>query len=135
MPKFGKSSESALATAHPDLVRVARRVIELFDHSILEGHRGEAAQNAAFKKGLSQQRWPHGKHNAMPSNAIDIAPYPVDWSDTEAARQRFVLLAGYYLAIGATMGIALRWGGDWDGDDDTRDERFRDYGHIERIVK
>ncbi|GAF91804.1 unnamed protein product, partial [marine sediment metagenome] len=68
-----------------------------------------------------------GSHNSMPSKAVDLAPYPVDWKDAQA----FVYLAGFVVGIGAMMGIRLRWGGDWDSDRQTDDESFRDLGHIE----
>lgn len=133
MPKFGEESLAALATAHPRLQEVANEVIKYFDFKVLEGHRGEAAQNDAYARGVTQVRWPNGKHNKKPSLAIDVAPWPIDWSNKEAAHQRFVLLAGFFLGIGAMLGYKLRWGGDWDGDRDTRDERFRDLPHIELL--
>ena len=112
-------------------------VIKQFDFTVLEGHRGQEAQDRAYAKHLSQVRWPFGRHNSSPSAAVDIAPYPIDWGDgatpekAEAARQRFCYLAGWVMATAKALGIPLRWGGDWDGDRDTRDERFRDLGHFE----
>jgi peptidoglycan LD-endopeptidase CwlK len=131
MAVFSDASRKQLGTCDPRLQRVLLEVIKYFDFSVLEGHRGEEDQNRAYAKGLSQVRWPYGKHNSLPSKAADIAPYPVDWSSTEAARQRFCLLAGFVLLEGLKQGVKLRWGGDWDGDLDTRDEKFRDLGHFE----
>lgn len=112
-------------------------VIGLFDFTVLEGHRGEEAQNRAYAKGLSKLPWPRGKHNSSPSKAVDIAPYPIDWGDgetplkAEATRQRFCYLAGFVMAVALQREISLRWGGDWNGNRDTRDESFRDLGHFE----
>lgn len=137
MPAFSKSSLDQLATCDKRLQDVMNKVIIAFDFTVLEGFRGEEAQNRAYARGLSKVRWPNGKHNSSPSKAVDIAPYPIDWGDGEtpekadAARQRFCYLAGWVMATAAQMGISLRWGGDWDGDRDTRDERFRDLGHFE----
>jgi peptidoglycan L-alanyl-D-glutamate endopeptidase CwlK len=131
MPKLGAASLTQLDTCDKRLQAVINKTIEYFDFTVLEGHRGEEAQNRAYAKGLSQVRWPQGKHNSLPSKALDLAPYPIDWSSREAATQRFVYLAGWVMAIAATIGIKLRWGGDWDGDRDTRDEHFRDLGHFE----
>jgi peptidoglycan LD-endopeptidase CwlK len=131
MAVFSDASRKQLGTCDPRLQRVLLEVIKYFDFSVLEGHRGEEDQNRAYAKGLSQVRWPFGKHNSLPSKAVDLAPYPIDWSSTEAARQRFCLLAGFVLLEGLKQGVKLRWGGDWDGDNDTRDEKFRDLGHFE----
>jgi hypothetical protein len=120
-------------------VEVLNAVITVFDFSVLEGHRGQEAQERAYAKGLSKVHWPFGKHNSQPSKAVDIAPYPIDWGDgkdpqqAEAARQRFCLLAGFVLCTAQRMGIKLRWGGDWNGNLDTRDEKFRDLGHFEIV--
>lgn len=133
MPKFGSASLAQRATLHPNLQRVLDDVIQHYDFVITEGFRGKAAQNAAYAKGNSQKQWPNGEHNHLPSTAVDIYPYPVDWSDDVKNIQRSVLLAGMVLATGWKLGIPIRWGGDWNKNGDTRDEHFRDYGHFELI--
>lgn len=127
MPRFGRTSKKRLATCHPDLQKVFNQVIKRVDCSILCGHRGEADQNKAYEKGHSKVKYPKGRHNAMPSNAVDVAPYPIDWDNLE----RFTLFAGYVLGVAESMGIRLIWGNDWDGDFDTKDTGFRDYPHFE----
>jgi hypothetical protein len=131
MPKFSTASRERLATCVDDLQRVMVEAIKIMDFTVVEGHRGKAAQNIAFNKGLSQKQWPNGEHNSEPSRAVDITPYPIDWSDAEKNTQRMVLLAGIVLACAFHLGIKLRWGGDWNMNGDTRDEHFRDYGHFE----
>jgi len=135
MPVFSTSSREQLATCDQRLQDVLKKVIIQFDFSVLEGFRDQAAQERAYARGFSKVHWPHGKHNSTPSKAVDIAPYPIDWGSdkdkAEAARQRFCYLAGWVMATAQAMGIKLRWGGDWDGDRDTRDEVFRDLGHFE----
>jgi peptidoglycan L-alanyl-D-glutamate endopeptidase CwlK len=131
MPVFSSGSKTALATCDERLQAIANDVISHFDFSVLEGHRGEEAQNRAYARGLSKVRWPKGKHNSLPSKAFDLAPYPIDWNNSEAARQRFCYLAGWIMMSATVHGVKLRWGGDWDGDRDTRDEKFRDLGHFE----
>ena len=139
MPAFSTTSQAQLSTCDQRLQDVLNKVIIKFDFTVLEGHRGQEAQDRAYARGLSQVRWPNGKHNATPSKAADVAPYPIDWGDpnnrekAEAARQRFCYLAGWVMATAEQMGIKLRWGGDWDGDRDTRDEHFRDLGHFEVV--
>jgi len=101
------------------------------DFSVLEGHRDKETQNRYYEKGTSKIKWPDGKHNKLPSRAMDLAPYPIDWSNRPKAIARFYLLAGVILAVADELGIGLRWGGDWDGDWDLFDQEFDDLGHFE----
>lgn len=127
MPKFSKESAVRLATCHPDLQKVFNTVINFQDCTILEGHRGEEAQNKAFAEGKSKLKWPNGNHNKSPSEAVDATPYPIDWYDTG----RLYVFAGRVLQIADELGVELRWGGDWDGDSLTRDNTFNDLVHFE----
>jgi len=127
MPAFSKTSLDRLATCHPKLQAVLNEVIKYEDFVVLEGHRGQEAQDKAFREGKSKLRWPEGKHNTLPSQAVDVAPYPVDWNDSLA----FASLAGYVQAVADSMGIAVRWGGDWNGNGKSKDERFLDLVHFE----
>ncbi len=74
--------------------------------------------------------YPHGKHNRKPSEAIDAAPYPIDWDDLN----RFYYFAGYVKGIANEMGIKIRWGGDWDGDTILDDQTFMDLPHFEILT-
>lgn len=127
MPKFSWASETQLATIDPRLEKVLREAIKYVDFRVLEGHRDKASQDKAYREGKSQVKYPFGKHNSLPSKAVDFAPWPIDWNDTE----RFVLMAGFIMGIAASMGVKLRYGGDWDSDWKLKEERFRDYGHLE----
>ncbi len=98
--------------------------------SILCGHRTKAEQNALFLDGKSQLQYPNGKHNSIPSRAVDVAPYPIDWND----RERFSYFAGARgIGVGASPGIAGRWGGDWDKDNKLKDNSFDDLVHFELV--
>jgi peptidoglycan L-alanyl-D-glutamate endopeptidase CwlK len=99
------------------------------DFSVLEGHRDAERQADLFHRGLSKLQWPNSKHNREPSEAIDIAPWPIDWRDT----QRFYHLAGIVRTIAGEHEITLRWGGDWDSDFDLRDQNFMDLAHFELV--
>ena len=128
MPKFSDRSLHRLTTCHTDIRRVLHKAIERGpDFTILCGHRDQEEQDKAFAEGKSQLRYPRSKHNKLPSLAVDIAPYPIDWNDLN----RFRFLAGYVLGIAAGMDVGLRWGGDWDRDYEEKDERFRDMPHFE----
>lgn len=127
MPRFSARSLQNLDTCHRDLQQVFNEVVLHIDCTILEGHRGEAEQNEAVRKGTSQIKWPDGMHNKSPSRAVDVAPWPIDWEN----RRRFTLFAGFVLGIAATMDIKLRWGGDWNQNWDPTDQRFHDLPHFE----
>jgi len=129
MPSFSETSLSKLATCDSRLQRVFKEVVEHFDCSILEGHRNRERQNRMVAEGKSKVLWPHGKHNTVPSLAVDVTPYPVVWDD----RERQTLFAGFVLATAKAMGIDLLWGGDWDRDTEVRDNTFDDLVHFEIV--
>jgi len=130
MPKFGKRSRNALLSADQELQKLFNEVVKTFDCSVLCGHRNEADQNKAYEEGRSKVMYPDGRHNSLPSKAVDVVPYPIDWKDEE----RMVLFIGYVLGIASQMGIKIRSGLDWDMDTQTKDTNFRDLPHFE-IVK
>jgi len=127
MPSFGKTSSANLATCHPDIQRVLNEAIKYVDFSVTCGHRGQVEQDAAFAAGNSKLKYPNGEHNKTPSNAVDVAPYPLNWNDAEA----FTLLSGVIYGVACTMGVKLRLGADWDGDFNTLEHSFKDRPHIE----
>jgi hypothetical protein len=129
MPEFSKASKAKLATCHPDIQKVMNEVIKYFDCTIIEGHRGSEAQNKAYNEGKSEVIWPLGKHNKIPSEAVDAMPYPIDWKDIN----RLCYFAGFVVAIGLLMGVKIRWGKDWDMDTDLNDQTFKDGPHFELV--
>ena len=127
MPKFSRKSLSKLETCDKRLQDLFLRVVKKFDCTILEGHRSKDRQNKLFDEGKSKLKYPKGKHNSLPSKAVDVAPYPIDWND----RERFTYFAGYVLGIAYQMGLKIRWGGDWDMDTQVKDNNFDDLPHFE----
>ena len=127
MPRFGKRAKEGLATCDTRLQEVFNEVIKYVDCSILEGHRDKERQNQLYIEGKTKVKYPNGRHNSSPSNAVDVTPYPVDWAD----RERQTLFAGFVIGIARSMGITLRWGGDWDMDFQVMDNRFDDFPHFE----
>jgi peptidoglycan L-alanyl-D-glutamate endopeptidase CwlK len=135
MARFGKSSLSRLETCHEDLQLLFLQVVSTFDCSIICGYRGEEEQNEAFDKNLSKLKFPDSKHNAYPSMAIDVIPYPVAWHDLK----RMHYFAGYVKATAEQLkkdqliSHDIRWGGDWDSDTEVNDQTFIDLPHFELI--
>ena len=127
MPRFSKRSKERLATCDQRLQDVFNEIIKYVDCSILEGQRNKERQNKLYDEGRTKVRYPDGRHNADPSKACDVTPYPVDWKD----RERQTLFAGFVLGMARSMGISIRWGGDWDMDFQVMDNRFDDFPHFE----
>ena len=129
MPTFSATSEKKLATCNIQLVELFTEVVKLIDITILDGHRTKELQDLYYSQGKSKVEWPNGKHNALPALAVDVAPYPIDWSDRK--KVRFYYLAGVVKDRAAVLGIPIRWGGNWDGDLDFFDQSFVDLPHFE----
>lgn len=133
MPAFSQESLENLRTCHRGLWETAHRVIEVYDHKIIEGFRGKEKQNSLYPR-YTKVKWPDSKHNNMKDDqplslALDFVPWPIDWHDHGS----FYLIAGAYRAIGHILGYNIRLGADWDSDADTDDQRFHDLGHVEII--
>lgn len=119
-----------------DLVIAAEKIIPF---TVIEGHRDQAAQEKAFTEGKTQLHWPNGKHNSLPSMAVDLAPLyhngtdQIDWNDLIA----FGRIMGVMQALAWQRVVTLRFGFDWDGDyrSVNRDpgETFMDAPHVEKV--
>lgn len=135
MPEFSEKSKALLHTCNKDIVTIFEWVIKYFDCTVICGHRGEAEQNKAFSEGCSKLKFPKSKHNQIPSNAIDVAPYPIDFKDKE----RIIYFAGQVMGIATLLkerGIIdhnIKWGGDWDRDTNLKNNKFADLVHFEII--
>ena len=139
MSAFSQESVAKLATCHTDLQTLFNRVILLYNCTILEGHRSQADQEADFKAGKTQLHWPNGKHDSMPSMAVDVAPDPVSFDDSMVNIERFYLFAGYVLGVAdglkeiGKITHSIRWGGDWNGDRTLANQKFNDLVHFELV--
>jgi peptidoglycan LD-endopeptidase CwlK len=102
---FGKRSLERLSECHPDLQRIAHELIKEMDVTVLCGHRSKEEQDKAFNSGYSKLRWPLSKHNQTPALAMDLAPYPVDFS----ARARFLEMRERIRAIAKRLDISVRF--------------------------
>lgn len=127
MPLFSARSKDRLATCHPWLQELFNEVIKKVDCTILAGRRFKAEQDRLYKLGKSKVQYPNSKHNRYPSHAVDVAPYPVDWTNIH----RFYMFVGYVRAVADQMNIPIRCGADWDSDWLTSDQTFDDLPHFE----
>jgi peptidoglycan L-alanyl-D-glutamate endopeptidase CwlK len=132
MPTFSNKSRDRLNTCDPRLQEVFNWVVEDYDCTIIEGHRSPERQQELYDQGKSKVRF--GNHNYSPSRAVDVAPWPIpdDWGDHNwKERAKFYHFAGYVKGIAESVGVRLRWGGDWDRDKDFDDQTFDDLVHFE----
>ena len=127
MNKWSNTSKERLEQCDERLQALAEAVLQIHDCSVLTGHRSENAQNQAYVEGYSSIQWPNSKHNSQPSLAIDLAPFPIDWKNTK----RFYYFAGIVMGVAKQMNLPIRWGGDWDMDNDLDDSNFLDLVHFE----
>lgn len=127
MYSFSTLSLTRLATCDVRLQQICEASIKRMDFSVICGHRGELEQNDAFEQGRSKLKWPLSRHNKTPSQAVDLAPYPINWQNADA----FKVLAMIMLSEAAKLHIPLRWGGDFNRDRDYHNDRFVDLPHYE----
>lgn len=135
MYKYSTTSQKRLATAHPKLQELFTRVLEVCDHTILQGHRTREEHEAYLKAGNSTVPYEQSKHSKTPSMAVDVAPYPMpkDWGAQWRDRVKFYEFAAVVRTEAKRLGIQIRWGGDWDGDGDYSDQKFDDLVHFELV--
>ena len=136
MPRFSPESFTKLSTCHSDLQALFYEVVKTFDCAILEGHRNQEEQDLDFSEKRTQLQWPNGKHNSQPSMAVDVTPWPIDFSNLK----RTYWFAGYVMGIAqklkeeGKMTHGVRYGGDWNCNESIDDEKFRDLVHFELII-
>ena len=123
MPAFGNRSKERLATCHPLIQEVLNEAIELYDFAVLCGYRGEKEQNEAFNTGHSKLQFPKSKHNIMPAEAVDCAPFPISWA--KDMEYRFKEMADVILLVADNKKINLVWGGNWIN--------FKDMPHFQLV--
>ncbi|AHG23456.1 hypothetical protein O197_40 [Edwardsiella phage eiAU-183] len=128
MFKLSSRSLSRLDGVHPDLVRVVKRAIELtpVDFTVIEGRRSVERQREMVATGKSQTM--NSRH--LTGHAVDCAPLvagAIPWND----RAPFKSVSDAMFAAAKEQGVAIRWGGDWNQNGRSDDERFYDGPHFE----
>lgn len=110
MYQFGTKSTDRLMTCDPRIIAVLYTAIRNspIDFAVTCGFRNEHDQNQRFRDGTSKLEWPYSKHNKIPSLAVDVEPWPIDYEDIE----RYHRLAGVLLTVASMLGVPLFWAGD-----------------------
>lgn len=90
-----------------------------------------------FNRGVSKTM--DSKHLITPahplSRAVDAGPWPMKWP-TEGPDKwldwgRIYYFAGIVMSTAYQMGVKIRFGGDWNGNFDLKDQNFYDGVHFE----
>lgn len=144
-----------LQGVHPNLAKVVKRAIELTtqDFVVIEGVRSREQCMINYGKGRTAAQclakgipakyanpkaakvtWlsnpfnsKHCKQKDGYGHAVDICPYPVDWSDVK----KFDVIAKAMFAAAKELGVNIRWGADWDKDGKPRERGESDSPHFE----
>ena len=131
-------SRSRLDGVHPDLIRVVERAILKSDQdfTVLEGVRTPERQKQLYAQGRTKPgpkvTWTlNSRHFVNPKtgygHAVDLAPFPIDWSDLT----KFDAISRAMFDAAKELGIAIRWGADWDRDGKPRERGETDSPHFE----
>jgi peptidoglycan L-alanyl-D-glutamate endopeptidase CwlK len=131
MYKFGKRSRERLKGVDHRIIMILDELIKIMDVTIIEGLRSAKRQEQLLKKGATKVKY--SKH--MEGKAVDLAPYDptvkgkIDWND----RDTFYYMGGMIRGIAKQLEINVRYGGDWDGDGNTKNNSFDDLVHFELL--
>lgn len=116
---FSQRSKNNLKGVHPDLVRVAKRAIQLttVDFVVTEGLRTPERQRQLKAAGAS--RTLNSRH--ITGHAIDVAA--LIGRDVRWDWPLYERIAKAFKAAAAELDVAIVWGGDWSS--------FKDGPHFE----
>ena len=142
--KLSKAGEARLLLVHPDLQKCTRRTLEIMDIMVDESTiRTIVQQKEFFDKGVSKTMDSLHLPRAFPEFggqllvcAVDINPYPLDFKN----KARYIYMAGLFMMAAdelykkGEISHGIRWGGDWNRNNDPSDEKFEDMGHFELIL-
>jgi peptidoglycan L-alanyl-D-glutamate endopeptidase CwlK len=138
--RLSNRSRSNLEGVHPDLVAVVERAIEITkqDFLVVEGVRTPARQKVLFAQGRTKPgrkvTWTMNSNHFVNKttkfgHAVDIAPFPVDWNDT----RKFDAMATAMFRASRELGVLIRWGANWDQDENVRERGEHDSPHFELV--
>lgn len=109
--------QEKLLQAAPKLAEFATKLqANVHDIHVSWTYRGQADQDAAFRRGTSQAQFGQSKHNVLPSLAVDFFRLALTGASWDA---------GYFTRVLAPEArkAGLVWGGDW--------AKFKDFSHVE----
>lgn len=128
MYKFSQRSKDNLKDCSQDLKDICNEVIKHIDFTVIEGHRTLERQNLLYREGKSQIDGLSykGKHNYLPSKAVDIIPCGKGINAFDGSLESELLFYKLYVQMqlaSEKLKIKIKWGGSW--------ESFIDLPHYE----
>ncbi|EKE79462.1 M15 family metallopeptidase [Idiomarina xiamenensis] len=134
--KLSQTSLSRLKQVHPQLCIVVMRAIQTseIDFIVGAGVRTLEEQRENVRQGVSKTM--NSKHLPQDdgfSHAVDLWPWvngDIPWNDFDV----FKRLADVMLNSARELGVNMRWGGDWNRNGRSDDERFLDGPHFELVT-
>ena len=109
MPQLSVSGKRRLGECHTELQALFFAVIAKTDFTVLCGFRGQKEQQEAYLTGHSKAQWGESPHNCVPSMAVDVTPYPIDWKNITRMKE----FARVVKETALELGIKITWGGDF----------------------
>lgn len=116
MYKYGDTSMSRLRTVDTDLIRVAKRALEISGHRggcdfTIPPHGGKRTveeQQALFDKGVSKCDGINNRSYHQSGRALDVVAYRkgASWDELEE-------VAVCMLQAAIELGVDIEWGGNW----------------------
>lgn len=126
--------EEKLKGVHHALADVYRSLIkpQFQTCHISDGWRGEDDQNKAFEEHRSTKKWPESQHNKLDDqgNPCSLAIDVFEQTATGVGMWPFAFFESIYRHLLAS-GVPIVWGGDWNHNGRTDDERFIDRPHFQ----
>lgn len=141
MYQFGSTSIKRLMTCREELQQVMKLAIKRspVDFGIAQGYRSVEEQQELYAQGRTKEgsivTYVDGvnkksQHNINPSNAVDIYAFVNGQATWD--KEHLIFISGVIMSCANELGIALRWGGNWDGDGEViSDQNFMDLPHFE----
>lgn len=137
--------EEAAATAPPELDFTVLEGVRSREQMMINYGKGRTAAQCQAKgipakyakPGVAKVTWLNNPfasaHAADPkdglSKAVDVAPYPIDWSDSK----RFNLVAEHIMATAKKKDVKIRWGRDWNMNGRYEEKGETDGPHFELV--
>lgn len=133
MARLGKTSIHRLQTCHKDLQALVMAVAAEEEVLVVCGARTKEEQAELLKKKLTKTL--DSKHCKTPSEAVDLMPLPLDWTDYPRIIKfgEKVMEIAKKLYDEGRIKSKIRWGGDFNMNGDWKDEKFRDFVHFEIV--
>lgn len=141
MTLLSARTQKNLVGVHPKMISVVERAAALSTQPfvVICGVRTPEEQKELYAQGRTKPgnkvTWTLTSNHFVDQktgfgHAVDIAPDPIDWSQTS----KFDAIAKAMFQAAAELGVKIRWGADWDKDGNPRERGETDSPHFELVA-